>query len=150
MNASGKNPPHPAARPAGDPQSALFTGLVLQQTQMAMMFLGQIPHPEKGEPIKDLEGASLFIDTLEMLQAKTKGNLGPQEEALLKQSLMSARMAFVEASRESGAPSAPGTQQPASPPAKEPESGEVPGASDAPPTAAPSDDEARKKFVKKY
>src|SRR3954462_5587311 len=84
--------------------SALFAQMVIQQSNMAMLLLGKVPHPQTGETVRDIEAARLFIDQLEMLEAKTKGNLNKQEEELLKQSLMSLRMAFVEA-MESPAPS---------------------------------------------
>src|SRR5437899_11624309 len=77
--------------------TALFAHLVMQQTNMAMMLMGKAPHPETGQPVKDLEAAKLFIDMLEMLQAKTKGNLTKDEENLLRQSLTNLRMMFVEA-----------------------------------------------------
>ena len=75
----------------------LFAQMVMQQSNLAMMMLGQTAHPETGKPIRDLEAARLFIDQLEMLEAKTKGNLTKEEAALLKQNLMSLRLAFVEA-----------------------------------------------------
>ena len=68
----------------------------MQQSSMAMMLLGKTAHPESGQVVRDLEAAKLFIDQLEMIEFKTKGNLSPEEAALLKQSLMSLRMAFVE------------------------------------------------------
>jgi len=127
---------------------ALFANLVVQQTNMALMFLGRVPHPESGEPVRDLNAARMFIDQLEMLETKTKGNLDKREEALLKQSLTSLRMAFVEAVNE----------EPSAPPKKEPAK-----AATAPPTApagarepasAPGESsteaESRKKFSKKY
>src|SRR2546423_13729060 len=77
--------------------SALFAHMVMQQSNIAMMMLGKVAHPETGKTMHDLEGAKLFIDQLEMLEAKTKGNLSKEEENLLKQSLMSLRLAFVEA-----------------------------------------------------
>src|SRR3954466_13935754 len=77
--------------------SALFAQLVMQQSNMAMLLLGKVPHPQTDEKVRDIEAARLFIDQLEMLEAKTKGILNKQEEQLLKQSLMSLRMAFVEA-----------------------------------------------------
>ncbi len=128
-------------------QLALFANLILQQTNMAMMFMGKTPHPESGKPVTDLEGASMFIDTLEMLAAKTKGNLSPREEQVLQQSLMSVRMAFVEAS--SGNASTPA----------EPEKQTTTTSSETPATPATEatseagkrqDDADRKKFVKKY
>lgn len=76
--------------------SALFAQMVLQQANMAMMLLGKVPHPQSGETVRDIEAAGLFIDQLEMLEAKTRGNLTPDEQRLLRQSLMSLQMAFVE------------------------------------------------------
>lgn len=78
-------------------QAALFAQLVMQQANMAFMLLGRIPDPSTGEMHRDLEAAKLFIDQLEMLEAKTKGNLNPPETALLQQSLTALRLAYVEA-----------------------------------------------------
>src|SRR6266481_1195983 len=77
--------------------SALFAQLIMQQANMAMMLLGKVAHPETGQVVKDIDAARLFIDQLEMLEVKTKGNLTKEESALLKQSLMSLRLGFVEA-----------------------------------------------------
>src|SRR2546421_8267560 len=77
--------------------SALFAQLVVQQSNMAMLLMGKVPHPQTGQTVRDIEAARLFIDQLEMLEAKTKGNLTKEEDHLLKQSLLSLRMAFVEA-----------------------------------------------------
>lgn len=124
---------------APDMATALFAQLVLQQTNMALMLLGKVAHPESGQLYKDVEGARLFIDQLEMLETKTKGNLSKEESALLKQSLMNLRLAFVEAVDSAG----PGTKEPPATPAPE---------APADPAAAPAqpDDEHRKKFSKKY
>jgi hypothetical protein len=122
--------------------SALFAQLVLQQANMASMLLGKVPHPETGEVIKDMDAARLFIDQLEMLEAKTKGNLTKEEGALLKQSLMSLRLAFVEAVES---PAAPAGSKAQSPTAK---GGTAPGAAGI--QATPSEEESRKKFSKKY
>src|SRR5258705_2228490 len=77
--------------------TAVFAHLVMQQTNMVMMLLGKVPHPETGQILKDMEAAKLFIDQLEMLEAKTKGNLSKEEANLLKQNLMTLRLAYVEA-----------------------------------------------------
>src|SRR5437667_7396306 len=74
--------------------SSLFVGLVVQQTNMALMLLGRMPHPETGQTMQDIESAKLFIDQLEMLEGKTRGNLDKQEDKLLKQSLTALRLAF--------------------------------------------------------
>ena len=65
--------------------SALFAHMVIQNTNMALMLLGQVPHPESGERLHDVEAARMFIDQLEMLEVKTKGNLTREEEKLLKE-----------------------------------------------------------------
>jgi len=128
-------------------QSALFASMVLQQTNMAMMFLGQVPHPDSGKTVTDLEAAQMFISQMEMLEVKTKGNLTKQEEALLKQSLTAVRMAFVDAVEH---PEKPGE----APKPPEPPAAETPAPQpDAPPAETPApaaDAESRKKFSKKY
>jgi hypothetical protein len=121
--------------------SALFAYLVMQQSNMATMLLGKTPHPETGQTLRDLESAKLFIDQLEMLEAKTKGNLNADESKMLKQNLMALRLAFVEAA---DAPAAPAQAGPQAAPAK-PES--APSA-ESPPAA--EEEEHRKKFSKKY
>jgi len=126
-------------------RSALFAQLVVQQSSMAMMLLGKNPHPETGQVIHDLEGARYFIDQLEMLEYKTKGNLNSDEAALLKQSLTALRMAFVE-SVNAGPPAA----EPSAPPAP---AGDSKTGSKPPPVApeaAVEEAEHRKKFTKKY
>lgn len=81
--------------------TALFSNLIIQQTNMAMMLLGRMPHPETAETIKDLESARIFIDIVEMLEIKTRGNRSPGEDELLRHSLESVRAAYRE---ETGGP----------------------------------------------
>lgn len=126
--------------------SALFAQLIMQQSNMAMLLLGKVPNPQTGETIRDIEAARLFIDQLEMLEEKTKGNLNKDEENLLKQSLMSLRMAFVEAV-ESPAPGSPAATPNA------PAETAAPAAEkkvDAGPAESKAEDESKKKFTKKY
>jgi hypothetical protein len=141
--------------------SALFANMIIQQTNMALMLLGKVPHPETGEIYKDLESAKMFIDQLEMIEAKTKGNLDKREEGLLKQSLAALRMAFVEeidaqgASDPSVVPSiaaGPHNKENPDPIAPAPQAAPVPRVSElaSQPSAPPEDSESRKKFSKKY
>ncbi len=139
----------PTDRDAGhaSPQemtSALFANLVIQQTNMALMLLGRVPNPESGERVQDLDAARMFIDQLEMIEVKTKGNLDQREQQLLKQSLTTLRMAFVEAidSAPSTSPG-PASSAPAGKPATEHAPAE-------PGKAATDEEEHRKKFSKKY
>lgn len=77
--------------------SAVFAQMVMQQTNMTLMLLGKIPNPSTNETMRDVSAAQYFIEQMEMLEVKTKGNLTPEEAATLKHSLLSLRMAFVEA-----------------------------------------------------
>jgi len=126
--------------------SALFASLVMQNTNMALIFLGQSPHPQTGQTAQDLEQATYFIDQLEMLAVKTKGNLDKQEDALLKQSLTHLRLAFVEAA-EHPLQTAPAAAAPAAPPVDEQE---TPVTEPTLPGEKTAETESRKKFSKKY
>ena len=61
----------------------------------AMLQLG-LMHEQGGQPRIDIIGARQTIDTLSLLQEKTKGNLTRAEENFLQSSLYEARMAYVE------------------------------------------------------
>lgn len=108
--------------------SALFASMVLHHTNLTLMLLGQMPHPEGAKTEVDVDGAQLLIDQLEMLEAKTQGNLDEQESQLLRNSLMTLRMAFVEAvdakaasraaARDAGAAQEAAPTAPPAPPAK--------------------------------
>jgi len=122
--------------------SALFAHMVIQNTNMALMFLGKTPHPESGEHIFDLEAARMFIDQIEMLEVKTKGNLSREEEKLLQQSLTHLRMTFVQAVENP--PKVEPEKKPETPPTQ-------PSAEEKPvPTPDSSEAESRKRFSKKF
>ena len=69
--------------------------LVASLYMSAMMQLG-LMHEEGQQPAADLLGAKQTIDTLAVLQEKTKGNLTDQEQHLLQNCLYELRMGFVE------------------------------------------------------
>ncbi len=71
-----------------DPQ---FHDFVMFQAQNAGLFLGQLPHPASGKPEVNLRAARSVLDSLEMLERKTRGNLTAQEEKLLKTALLNLR-----------------------------------------------------------
>jgi hypothetical protein len=130
--------------------TALFANMVMQQTNMALMFLGKMPHPETGERLHDMEMAQLFIDQLEMLETKTKGNLDKREEGLLQQSLTAVRMAFVEAVQQKPeeADKAASGNEPATAAAGTAPEGKPEPSPEA--ASAEAEAESRKKFSKKY
>lgn len=151
--------------------AAVFMNMVMQNTNMAAMFLGKVPHPQTGQPIKDLESAQMFIDQLEMLAFKTRGNLSQQEKQLLQESLVSLRMAFVEELRKAGIPVPDSLTQSAAPTSETQQTAPSPASAPAPaaqaaapsptPTPAPApapeppkpsaaEEESRKRFSKKY
>ena len=140
------NPPSTAPEAGGasreETSSALFAQMVLQQTNLAMMLMGRSRHPQSGQIVQDLEGARMFIDQLEMIEVKTKGNLSKEEAGLLRQSLTALRLAFVEAV-ESPAPAKPDPTPPAG------HTPEAPETKPNPDTAA-AELELKKKFSKKY
>jgi len=75
----------------GDIMTELFQRIVMRETNMALMFLGRIPHPETNEVLRDLAAAKDYVDQLEMLEHKTRGNLSAAEEALLRKSIAATR-----------------------------------------------------------
>jgi len=94
----------PAAGP--DPAQArplpeiTFPTFLLSLSTSALMHLGLIPSPLSGQAEKDLPLAKQSIDLLNLLRAKTKGNLEPDEAQLLDSILYDLRMKYVEAHKE--------------------------------------------------
>jgi len=81
-----------------------FIEFVMMQAQQASLFLGRIPNPQTGQSEVRLDVAKLFIDQLEMIHEKTRGNLSSQESEILASVLSDLRMAFVEASSKQPVP----------------------------------------------
>jgi Domain of unknown function (DUF1844) len=138
-----------------------FIEFVMMHAQNAALFLGQIPNPKTGEPEINLDLARMFIDQLEMIQEKTRGNLTNEEAMVLRNALSNLQMAFVEVSggaqpeparRGEGAPGTASQPEPpphaSSQPAEQPASG---AAEQKPPiSSAEPETESRKKFTKSY
>jgi hypothetical protein len=79
--------------PAFPPAS--FEMLVTTLATEALVALGQVPHPLSGKAEQQPDQAKYLIDTLEVLQQKTKGNLTPAEQQLIDSILHQMRMLFV-------------------------------------------------------
>ncbi len=58
--------------------------IILLLATQGMINLGEINDPVSNEMTLNLEGAGLFIELLEVLEEKTKGNLTPEEEGFLE------------------------------------------------------------------
>ena len=94
-----------------------FIEFVMMHAQNAALFLGQIPNPKTGEGEVNLDLAKMFIDQLEMIQEKTRGNLTNEEAMVLRNALSNLQMAFVEVSGGARPPDAPdAAAQPEPPP----------------------------------
>lgn len=155
-----------------------FVQFVMMQAQNILYVLGRIATPDGRAMPPDLASAKMLIDQLETIEYKTRGNLIPQEEKLLKDALVQTRLAFVEASGgtppsmmpdRGGAYDFPEEDElpvdgfddeqttPAPPPSKPAASSpaapaEVPPPATSPGTVSPSapDSDNKKKFVKSY
>jgi hypothetical protein len=111
-----------------------FIEFVLMQAQQIALMLGHIPGPE-GKPMQpNLPVARIFIDQLEMIREKTRGNLTKEEEEVLTKVLADLQLAFVEAG------SATTAEAPAA---------EIPRA-ETKAEAPAEEDDAKKKFTKSY
>lgn len=73
----------------------LLSGLATQ----ALVCLGELENPFTKKSETDLPEAQFHIDMLEILQAKTKGNLSPEEARMMDGLLFDLRMRFVQKSQ---------------------------------------------------
>ena len=128
-----------------------FIEFVMMHAQNAALFLGQIPNPKTGEAEINLDLARLFIDQLEMIQEKTRGNLTNEEAMVLRNAVSNLQMAYVEASGAAG-PQHGAQSEPAQPtpsqPAEQPTSADPEQSS--PVASSEPEAESRKKFSKSY
>lgn len=95
---------------------SLFVQLVMMLATSASQAMGKLVNPATKKTDVSLGAAEATIDLLDMLEAKTRGNLDRDEERLLKDTLMSLKLTFVETRNAQPAAPAP---EPA--PGKEPE-----------------------------
>ena len=97
----------PAAGPAGGARAGGATGprempkasmetLVQSVASQAMLYLGIIPDPRTGQRVQHLDIARHQIDTLAVLEEKTKNNLTESEAKLLATSLYELRQAYIQ------------------------------------------------------
>lgn len=86
-----------AANEMPAPPPASFTVLISMLFSQAMAMLGQMPDPSSGETTINKPFAKHYIDTVEMLQEKTKGNLDDEETSMLSEALHALRMMYVNA-----------------------------------------------------
>jgi hypothetical protein len=76
-----------------------FSGFINMLALESAIHLGLMENPNEGRPTVDLESARHMIDTLVMLQDKTRGNLTSEEANLIETVVSELQMQFVVQSR---------------------------------------------------
>jgi hypothetical protein len=94
-----------------------FERLVASLYMTAMLQLGLMA-PEGEQPRADIMGARQTIDTLGVLNEKTKGNLSDSEQNMLQSALFELRMAYLELTNAITRGPQPGAAPPGSAPKK--------------------------------
>ncbi|WP_136797725.1 MULTISPECIES: DUF1844 domain-containing protein [Desulfosediminicola] len=74
-----------------------FSAFVMSLNTSVLYHLGEIRDPQTGKTEINHELARHAIDTLVMLQEKTKGNLSTEEEEMLKNIVYDVKLRFVKA-----------------------------------------------------
>ncbi len=74
-----------------------FPAFVMSLNTSVLYHLGEISDPSSGKMDPDFELAKHGIDTLVLLEEKTKGNLSEEEGELLKNILYDVKMRYVKA-----------------------------------------------------
>jgi hypothetical protein len=97
---------------------AYFVQLVLMLSGSALQQMGKLVDSQTHKADVNLEAAQTTIDLLDMLEAKTKGNLDKEEERMIRDTLMSLKMNFVE-TKDAGGGQPPPSNQPPPPPVVE-------------------------------
>ena len=73
-----------------------FSSFIFSLARSAFMHLGEEPHPETGKVEISLPLAKETINIISILEEKTRGNLTPEEDQLIKNMLFALRMKYVE------------------------------------------------------
>ncbi len=76
-----------------------FSTFVFSLSSSALVHLGEIPEPVSRRMHQDLGLSKQIIDTLGMIEEKTRGNLDADEDRLIKGVLYDLRMRFVQKSK---------------------------------------------------
>ncbi len=85
----------------------MFQGLVISLAAAVMQHLGKTLNPVTHKIEKNLPAAQSAIDMLDMLEAKTKGNLSDPEAKLLRGVLAELKLNYVETMNEKPSEPAP-------------------------------------------
>lgn len=83
-----------------------FSTFVFSLSSSALMLMGEQLDPQQGKIPVNLPQAKEIIDILSVLEAKTKGNLTQEEQAMLTDMLYALRMKYVDLASGKKPPSA--------------------------------------------
>lgn len=75
-------------------EQLLFMMLIQQHQQIAMMGMGKIKNPSTDKIEREMKSAKFAIDTLNMLQKFTEGNLPEELKNYLEQTLNNLRLNY--------------------------------------------------------
>lgn len=93
--------PETASEKPNIPSNKAFSYLISTLSMQALAALGEMPGaPEEPAGEADLDQAKYLIDTLEMLEQKTRGNLSAQEAVLIQNALYELRVKFVQKTQQ--------------------------------------------------
>lgn len=95
-----------------DTNEILFSSLVVMLHSATMQQLGKIQHPVTGKIERQLEAAQDTIALLDMLKAKTAGNLSEAEDKLLSQVIAELKLNYVDEVNKAEPPAAAEGEKP--------------------------------------
>jgi hypothetical protein len=90
--------------PEAEKDTALFMGLILMFHAAAMQHLGKTKNPLTEKIERNLDQAQFIIDTLDVIQKKTKGNLTDEESRFLTNAVKELKLNYVEELAKDQAP----------------------------------------------
>lgn len=97
IGASGGAPSQtPESAAAKQERKASFAMMVSTMATQSLLAMGVIPDPRSGQRMQAFDVARYHIDTLAILEAKTKGNLTQEETDMLAVTLYDLRSRYVQ------------------------------------------------------
>ncbi len=98
-------PTHEAGHSHEPHPPVTFASFVFSLSTSALMLMGEQLDPRQGKIPVNLPQAKEIVDILSVLEAKTKGNLNQEEQAMLTDMLYALRMKYVDLASGKKAPS---------------------------------------------
>ena len=99
--ASKDVPPSPSESVQGSGMPVTFASFVISLGSYSLMLMGEQLDPQQPAMPVNLPQAKEIIDLLSVLEAKTKGNLTTEEQAVLRDMLYALRMKYVSLTSKS-------------------------------------------------